>query len=425
MKRGTEKIIAQVPIEVATFLLNEKRSLIEQLEQRQNIRILVIPVRHMETPHYEVQRIKSKELREGEEESKSYELARTGGERAPVLTWEAPQAEPAAIRDFLPATPAPEKPAAPPPSAASREQQSSGLIQRFWKKLVGSGEEETGGESGGETIQPPTQVAEEMAPVADTLASGAGESPPPRDEQRRREGGRRGDRRRRGGRRGGGRDGASPRPNPPAEARPEAVEAIGDPREETSPHAETPVEAIPAPSRPPRQRTNRPPRSRAAGRPRPAAPPGENAAASGDLFQDTAPSEGSAPRADTAAPRTRESEAGRSPEPAIEPLASLPPLPLARAGNPIGEAVSTALSHFDAPGESGDAPSATDGTGEKESRPRTRGTRGGRRFRGRGLRGGRRPREAQGEGGQEGSGGSENPGGDFAGPPPASGDGGD
>ncbi|HLF98160.1 MAG TPA: Rne/Rng family ribonuclease, partial [Methylococcaceae bacterium] len=146
MKRGTEKIIAQVPIEVATFLLNEKRSVITQIEQRQGVQILVIPVRQMETPHYEVQRIKGKELREGEEERSSYELARAGDERSPVLTWEAPQAEPAAIRDFLPATPAPEKPAAPSVPPSSREQQSPGLIQRFWKKLVGSGEEEAGGD---------------------------------------------------------------------------------------------------------------------------------------------------------------------------------------------------------------------------------------------------------------------------------------
>lgn len=72
MKKGTEKIIAQVPIEVATYLLNEKRSVIEQIEARQKVRVLIIPSRHLETPHYDIQRIKAQASRKGKSPATSW-----------------------------------------------------------------------------------------------------------------------------------------------------------------------------------------------------------------------------------------------------------------------------------------------------------------------------------------------------------------
>lgn len=58
MKEGTAALHAQVPVDVATFLLNEKRSEIYKLEARLKVSILLLPNKHLETPHYEVSRIR-------------------------------------------------------------------------------------------------------------------------------------------------------------------------------------------------------------------------------------------------------------------------------------------------------------------------------------------------------------------------------
>ena len=57
---------------MGTFLLNEKRSNIHEIEKRQNVQLLVIPNTSFETPHYEVKRVRSDEV---EEEISSHELS--------------------------------------------------------------------------------------------------------------------------------------------------------------------------------------------------------------------------------------------------------------------------------------------------------------------------------------------------------------
>ena len=52
MKENTGRIVAQLPVDVATFLLNEKRQAIHDLEKRQAIGVILVPNRHMESPEY-------------------------------------------------------------------------------------------------------------------------------------------------------------------------------------------------------------------------------------------------------------------------------------------------------------------------------------------------------------------------------------
>lgn len=61
MKANTDQVHVQVPVEVGTFLLNEKRQSIAELEQRQNVNVVIIPNRHMDTPQYELTRIRTGE----------------------------------------------------------------------------------------------------------------------------------------------------------------------------------------------------------------------------------------------------------------------------------------------------------------------------------------------------------------------------
>jgi ribonuclease E len=57
-KENTGQIRAEVPLNVGSFLLNEKREVIADIENRHNARIVVLPNPHMDTPHYEVTRLR-------------------------------------------------------------------------------------------------------------------------------------------------------------------------------------------------------------------------------------------------------------------------------------------------------------------------------------------------------------------------------
>ena len=57
-KENTGQIRAIVPVAIASFLLNEKRGLIAAIEQRHGSKVVVLPNPHMETPHYEVMRLR-------------------------------------------------------------------------------------------------------------------------------------------------------------------------------------------------------------------------------------------------------------------------------------------------------------------------------------------------------------------------------
>ncbi|HNJ86157.1 MAG TPA: Rne/Rng family ribonuclease, partial [Agitococcus sp.] len=58
LKDRSAEIQAQVPVTVATFLLNEKRAAISALEARSGVRIIILPNPHLETPHYDVSRLR-------------------------------------------------------------------------------------------------------------------------------------------------------------------------------------------------------------------------------------------------------------------------------------------------------------------------------------------------------------------------------
>ncbi len=73
IKDMTAKIVARLPVETATFLLNEKRKSITDIERRVDVQVIIVPNPDMETPHFEVQRVR---LADAELSSKkpSYEL---------------------------------------------------------------------------------------------------------------------------------------------------------------------------------------------------------------------------------------------------------------------------------------------------------------------------------------------------------------
>jgi ribonuclease E len=58
MKENSASLYIQVPVDVATYLLNEKRAEITKLEARSKVEVVLIPNRHLETPHYKLERLK-------------------------------------------------------------------------------------------------------------------------------------------------------------------------------------------------------------------------------------------------------------------------------------------------------------------------------------------------------------------------------
>ncbi|HEX6530307.1 MAG TPA: Rne/Rng family ribonuclease, partial [Burkholderiales bacterium] len=109
MKENTGAVHAQVPVDVSSFLLNEKRAEIQKLEGRLKVNIVLVPNPHLETPHYKVQRLKHDELNQMEHVPASYELVEQPEEpKAPGQEEEAKrERQEAVVKAITPAQPAP------------------------------------------------------------------------------------------------------------------------------------------------------------------------------------------------------------------------------------------------------------------------------------------------------------------------------
>ena len=109
MKDNSAIIQVQLPVEAATFLLNEKRADIHKIEQRMGVEVILIPNIHMETPNYNIVRIKHDDVNE-ETSQASYKMVEMPAETAYVRSLNeeaAPKAPEALVKGITPATSAP------------------------------------------------------------------------------------------------------------------------------------------------------------------------------------------------------------------------------------------------------------------------------------------------------------------------------
>ncbi|RAS63577.1 RNAse E [Vibrio diazotrophicus] len=156
LKDNTAQVLAVVPVSIASYLLNEKRRSINHIERIQEVRITIVPNSDMETPHFEVVRV-----REGEEhEILSYLIPRklealkeAEGKEVGEQDFRPKRIEEPALKGFAsPAQSAPApvvKPQVEAPKEAVVTEQKPGLIGRFFKALAGifaSSEEEKKGQ---------------------------------------------------------------------------------------------------------------------------------------------------------------------------------------------------------------------------------------------------------------------------------------
>ncbi|MCS5563104.1 MAG: Rne/Rng family ribonuclease, partial [Oleiphilaceae bacterium] len=135
-KEKTAEVRAMVPVSVATFLLNEKRKQLADIEARQGVAVVVAPVPNMETPHFEILRLRQDET--SPEHVSSHQVAQQYSEReeeaaVEVASAEKPVREQAAVKAIRPSAPAPAPTAAAPTAAAEQEE---GLFRKLGKKIA-------------------------------------------------------------------------------------------------------------------------------------------------------------------------------------------------------------------------------------------------------------------------------------------------
>ena len=120
MKDNTGAVHLQVPVDVATFLLNEKRVDIARIEMRHKVQLIIVPNRHLETPAHEIIRLRHDQLNTEDIALASYQMVQKPVEedtRLPSKANERPARPEAAVKGIAPAQPAPM--AAPEPAPAS------------------------------------------------------------------------------------------------------------------------------------------------------------------------------------------------------------------------------------------------------------------------------------------------------------------
>lgn len=108
MKENSKAIQVQLPVEAATFLLNEKRADIHKIEQRTGVEVVLIPNIHLETPNYTITRIKSDDS--ADDGPRSYQMVEMPTEEEVhnhAATEVKAVKQVAAVRGITPSAPAP------------------------------------------------------------------------------------------------------------------------------------------------------------------------------------------------------------------------------------------------------------------------------------------------------------------------------
>ncbi|NOY70961.1 MAG: ribonuclease E [Gammaproteobacteria bacterium] len=146
LKEKTTEIIAQLPIDVATFLLNEKRAAISAIEQRQETHVLLIPNPAMSTPHYEIRRVKgSDETATKQPSQNSYKLMQkpdTTELPSRSSQHDTKKMEEPVVKRVIPASPAPTPSLQKVALNNANIDNEKGFIKRLWSSLFGINKEE-------------------------------------------------------------------------------------------------------------------------------------------------------------------------------------------------------------------------------------------------------------------------------------------
>jgi ribonuclease E len=168
LKERSSMVRAMVPLNIASFLLNEKRQDVADIERRTKTHLVIVPNVNMETPQFEIQRLRDDHVDE-QGDVPSYELAETLQAPPEVVPPQRAQitAETAAVQPMQPSTPK-------PPAAAKAPLASQARSEPAPEKRRGRGRsrsaQATGQESAAGTEAPAAGVKEPSAGIKEPSA---------------------------------------------------------------------------------------------------------------------------------------------------------------------------------------------------------------------------------------------------------------
>ena len=202
MKDNTAAVHVQVPVEVTSFLLNEKRTEITKIEMKQRVTVLLVPNKNLDTPNYRLERLRHDDPRLENLQASYTMIEEADEESGPTRREKAAPKQQPVIKGILPETPAPAAIPKPAPVAAApvaapapvraAEPASGGGFFGWLGRLFG----------GGDSASSSTSTTTKTAAVSTTAAAAAAAATLAAASESR---GDRGGRGERGGR--GGRDG--------------------------------------------------------------------------------------------------------------------------------------------------------------------------------------------------------------------------
>ena len=149
VKERTGEVQAIVPVDVSAFLLNEKRGEINDIQSRSGVRIVVVASPYLDTPHFEVRRLRDDEVDESRKLSIDIELPSPTEPAVDAANEPAVSAPEALVRGVTPDAPAPEVSPKEKPAPKSQRQSRGGqrqrnsnpaqpgLLARLWAMLFG------------------------------------------------------------------------------------------------------------------------------------------------------------------------------------------------------------------------------------------------------------------------------------------------
>ncbi len=208
-KERTGRVIAQVPVDVATYLMNEKREWLHEIETRDRVSLVIVPNPHLQTPAYSLRRIRDDEKELPENSAASYEIP-----EQPTLDDsnignrdKKPQTEAPLVPSIVPveATPLPPPPSPAPaaaPVAVAAAVPQLGIFVRLWRFFFGAPAAPAASESAATAAQAPRERPAHRDARSDRYRERDRTRGRDRDRERDR------DPRREAAREGGARDGA-------------------------------------------------------------------------------------------------------------------------------------------------------------------------------------------------------------------------
>ena len=141
LKENTEAVIAHLPLQTASFLLNEKRHEVNMIETRLATHVYIIPTDDLETPHYKIKRLRAEDI-DAMPDMPSFKLKMEGAKKERNMfemigseVSSEPKAQPAVAADSIQMDTV--APSAAPTQAITVEQ--PGIFIKLWRKLFGTG----------------------------------------------------------------------------------------------------------------------------------------------------------------------------------------------------------------------------------------------------------------------------------------------